>query len=120
MESIYEDTTGTLLMKLKKRGVTDLDQLSSAMDDLRKKQLESGIYSFDNFSESGSDALASMSATLEEDKKSCTVWSVNHYLGLNRHPDVIKASINAIEKYGTGCGTSAISGGMNTLHKKIE
>lgn len=120
MESIYKDTTGTLLMKLKKSGVTDLDQMSRAMDNLRRKQLDNGIYSFDNFTESGSDAFAKMSATLEDEKKGCTVWSVNHYLGLNRHPDVIEASINAIKEYGTGCGTSAISGGMNTLHKKIE
>lgn len=107
-------------MKLKKSGVTDIEQLSSAMDSLRRKQLDGGIYSFDNFTEKGSDAFARMSAGLGDEKKGCTVWSVNHYLGLNRHPDVIEAAIRAVQEYGTGCGTSAISGGMNTLHKKIE
>jgi len=120
MSRIYENTTGTLLMKLKQSGVTDLDELSNAMDDLRKKQLASGIYSFDHFSEKGSDASANMSSSLLENKQNCTLWSINHYLGLNRHPDVIEASINATRTFGTGCGTSAISGGMNVLHKKIE
>jgi glycine C-acetyltransferase len=120
MDSIYKDTTGTLLMKLKKSGVTDIEELSSAMDNLRKQQLAGEIYGFDNFTDRGSDAFAKMSSALHGEKKDCSVWSVNHYLGLNRHPDVIEASINAVREYGTGCGTSAISGGMNTLHKKIE
>lgn len=120
MENIYADTTGTLLMKMKKGGVTDIDKLSEAMDSLRRKQLDNGIYSFDSFSDKGSDAYAGMAAALGEENRDCSVWSINHYLGLNRHPDVIEASVNAVREYGTGCGTSAISGGMNTLHKKIE
>ncbi len=120
MENVYTDTTGTLLMKMKKKGVTDIDRLSEAMDDLRRKQLESGIYAFDNFTDKGSDAYAGMAADLDGENRGCSVWSINHYLGLNRHPDVMEASIDAIREYGTGCGTSAISGGMNTLHKKIE
>ena len=48
------------------------------------------------------------------------IWSVNHYLGLNRHPKVIESSKKAIDIYGTGCGTSAISGGHNQLHKILE
>lgn len=120
MESIYKDTPGTLLMKMKKSGVTDIGQMAEVMDELRKKQIGSGIYGFDNFSEKGSDAFAKMSSVLDGETKSCSVWSVNHYLGLNRHPYVIEAAINAVKEYGTGCGTSAISGGMNSLHKKIE
>lgn len=120
MENIYRDTTGTLLMKLKRAGITDIDQIADSMDALRTSQKNGGIYSFDNFTERGSDAHARMYSELGGQNRECTVWSINHYLGLNRHPDVIEAATNAVREYGTGCGTSAISGGMNTLHKTIE
>ncbi|MDP7016565.1 MAG: aminotransferase class I/II-fold pyridoxal phosphate-dependent enzyme [Pirellulaceae bacterium] len=42
------------------------------------------------------------------------------YTGLNRHPDVIKAVQDAVAKYETGSGTSAMSGGMCELHKRAE
>lgn len=116
---LYENTTGTLLRKLKMQGETNIDKIAEAMDDLRNRQLKEGIFSFDSFTETGSDAFTKLSTSLGGEKKACIIWSVNHYLGLNRHPDVIAKSISAIEEFGTGCGTSAISGGMNSIHKKI-
>lgn len=118
--NIYEDTTGTLLMKLKQKGSRNIDDIAQAMDDLREKQLEEGIYSFDNFTNNGSNNYSGMATRLDEKPRDCIIWSINHYLNLNRHPYVIDKSIEAVRKFGTGCGTSAISGGMNTLHKKIE
>ena len=117
---IYQDTTGTLLMKMKKGSSRDIDSISEAMDELREKQLEEGIFSFDGFTSEGSNAFVGVSTSLDDEVKECTVWSINHYLNLNRHPYVIEKAVEATRKFGTGCGTSAISGGMNTLHKNIE
>ncbi len=53
-------------------------------------------------------------------KKECILWCVNHYLSLNRNPNVIEKACEALHQYGTGCGTSAVSCGMSSLHKQIE
>lgn len=118
--AIYNDTTGTLLMKFKRNGIRDIEKISDAMNELRNKQIEEGIFSFDCFTDSGSNTESNLSIELSGEKRACSIWSVNHYLGLNRHPYVIEKSIDAAREFGTGCGTSAISGGMNLLHKKIE
>src|SRR6266567_1109177 len=86
-QDIYGNTTGTLLMRLRRSGVSDVSTIAGA---------------------------------LEDPARDCVIWSINHYLGLNRHPYVIEKASEAIREFGTGCGTSAISGGMNLLHRQIE
>ncbi|AOJ05571.1 8-amino-7-oxononanoate synthase [Burkholderia mayonis] len=117
---IYKNTTGTLMMHLKRSGIRDVDIIAEQMDALRRKQLREGIYSFDSFSCLGSDASAPIATSLDETPHDCSIWSTNLYLGLNRHPKVVEEVVNAVRRMGTGCGTSAISGGMNVLHRKIE
>ena len=90
------------------------------MDELRSKQIAEGIFSFDCFTDSGSNTQSNLAIELGSEKRECSIWSINHYLGLNRHPYVIEKSIAAVREFGTGSGTSAISGGMNVLHKEIE
>jgi 8-amino-7-oxononanoate synthase len=120
IDSIYGDTTGTLLMKMKKSGERDVEKISAAMDALRQKQIKEGIFSFDCFTSQGSDTQSQMAIVPDGETRDCSIWSINHYLGLNRHPHVIERSIAAVREFGTGCGTSAISGGMSALHKQIE
>ena len=119
-EDIYSDTTGTLLMKFKRDGERDIEKISHAMEELRSKQIDEGIFSFDCFTDKGSNTHSNLAIKYGDQGRECSIWSVNHYLGLNRHPYVIEKSIEAVREFGTGCGTSAISGGMNSLHKKIE
>lgn len=119
-EDIYSDTTGTLLMKFKHQGIRDVEEISNAMNALRSKQIEEGIFSFDCFTDTGSNTQSNLAIESGGETRSCTIWSINHYLGLNRHPYVIEKSIQAMRKFGTGSGTSAISGGMSALHKEIE
>lgn len=119
-EDIYSNTTGTLLMKYKKSGIRDIEQISHAMNDLRQRQIAEGIYSFDCFTDGGSNTQSNLAIETNGEQKHCSIWSINHYLGLNRHPYVIAKSVAATKKFGTGSGTSAISGGMNALHKQIE
>lgn len=119
-EDIYENTTGTLLMKLRRNADMTIEQIAEQMDELRQSQLKAGIFSFDSFTSKGSDAHSPMTTALDAPSRDCTIWSINHYLGLNRHPYVIEKAVTALREFGTGCGTSAISGGMNALHRQIE
>jgi len=44
----------------------------------------------------------------------------NSYLGLTTHPEVKKAAIRAIEKYGTGCAGSRFLNGTLDIHRELE
>jgi len=44
----------------------------------------------------------------------------NNYLGLTTHPDVIKAGIDALNKYGSGCSGSRFLNGTLKLHLALE
>ena len=44
----------------------------------------------------------------------------NNYLGLTSHPDVIKAGVEALEKYGTGCSGSRFLNGTLDQHLALE
>ncbi|MFV0268168.1 MAG: aminotransferase class I/II-fold pyridoxal phosphate-dependent enzyme, partial [Draconibacterium sp.] len=49
-----------------------------------------------------------------------TSFVSNNYLGMNRHPKVIKAAQDAIEKYGVGTCASPIIGGATDMHRELE
>ncbi|WP_211371801.1 amino acid adenylation domain-containing protein [Marilutibacter maris] len=48
------------------------------------------------------------------------IWSTNLYLGLNRDPGVIQEARSALERFGTGMGTSPTASGMTDLHLHFE
>jgi 8-amino-7-oxononanoate synthase len=48
------------------------------------------------------------------------IWSTNLYLGLNRDKDVIQEARSALERFGTGMGTSPTASGMTDLHLAFE
>ena len=52
-------------------------------------------------------------------KKTVMIGS-NNYLGLTSHPDVIKAGIEALKKYGTGCSGSRFLNGTLDEHVILE
>ncbi|MBF0343763.1 MAG: pyridoxal phosphate-dependent aminotransferase family protein [Nitrospirae bacterium] len=52
-------------------------------------------------------------------KKMIMVGS-NNYLGLNNHPKVKEAAIEAIKKYGTGCAGSRVLNGTLDIHVQLE
>lgn len=52
--------------------------------------------------------------------KEVVMLGSNNYLGLTTHPDVKKAAIEAIEKYGTGCAGSRFVNGNLDIHRKLE
>ncbi len=48
------------------------------------------------------------------------IWTTNLYLGLNRDPEVIEEARSALERFGTGMGTSAAASGITDLHLEFE
>ncbi len=53
-------------------------------------------------------------------KGSYVSFVCNDYLGFTQHPEVKRAAIAGIEKYGTGAGASPLIGGYFEFHKVLE
>src|SRR6185369_13266503 len=111
---------GYVFRQLAEEGITDIETIASKLDELKGLQNQRNLWSYDRFTESGSSAAANVITESSNQSKACILWCLNHYLGLNRHPRVIARAKEALDKFGTGCGTSAMSGGMSALHKEIE
>ena len=54
------------------------------------------------------------------DGKPMIMIGSNNYLGLTSHPEVKKAAIKAVEKYGSGCSGSRFLNGTLDLHVELE
>jgi len=54
------------------------------------------------------------------DGKKMVMTGSNNYLGLNDHPKVKKAAVDAIKKFGTGCAGSRFLNGNLALHEELE
>jgi 8-amino-7-oxononanoate synthase len=82
--------------------------------DLVKKSKESGLYPYFHALESGQDTEVIM------DGHRTIMIGSNNYLGLTSHPEVIKAGIQALEQYGSGCSGSRFLNGTLDIHIKFE
>jgi len=49
-----------------------------------------------------------------------TLFCGNDYLGLSRHPRVIRAAEQALKKYGVGAGAARLVSGSTTAHEALE
>lgn len=100
--------------------MADLDKKAILAHFAVGAQNKKGVFPYNRFVKSGSRPFASIVSPDEEVEKDCIVWCSNHYLGFNRDPETIKAAHAALDEYGTGCGTSAVSGGFSAIHKELE
>ncbi len=75
---------------------------------------ELGIYPYFHSLQSKQDTVVIM-----EGKRRIMLGS-NNYLGLTTHPDIMKAGIEAVERYGTGCSGSRFLNGTLQLHLELE
>ncbi len=75
---------------------------------------EKGMYPFYHKLESGQDTVVYMNG------KEILMFGSNSYLGLTNHPELKKASITALNKYGTGASGSRLMNGNLDLHEKLE
>ena len=81
---------------------------------LVKEVKEAGIYPYFHTLESKQDTVVEM----EGDRK--IMIGSNNYQGLTSHPRVIKAAVEATEKFGSGCSGSRFLNGTTTLHLELE
>lgn len=75
---------------------------------------EENVYPYFTQLTSGQDTEVMMNG-----QKTVMIGS-NNYLGLTSHPDVIKAGVEAIKKYGSGCSGSRFLNGTLDEHVKLE
>ena len=75
---------------------------------------ERGIYPYFHELKSGQDTQVIM-----EGHDTIMIGS-NNYLGLTSEKSVIKAGVDALEKYGTGCSGSRFLNGTLDIHVKLE
>lgn len=52
--------------------------------------------------------------------KNITVWCSNDYLGMSRHPEVLKTARETIEKHGVGAGGTRNISGTSSFHESLE
>src|SRR3989338_5690788 len=52
--------------------------------------------------------------------KKVLMFASNNYLGLANHPEIIKASKEATDKYGFGLSSVRFIAGTETIHKQLE
>lgn len=75
---------------------------------------QAGIYPYFHQLTSGQDTVVQM-----EGHETIMIGS-NNYLGLTSHPEVIKAGVEALEKYGSGCSGSRFLNGTLDMHVALE
>ena len=75
---------------------------------------EAGIYPYFHQLTSGQNTVVQM-----EGRRTIMIGS-NNYLGLTAEPEVIKAGIDALNKYGTGCSGSRFLNGTLDIHVQFE
>ncbi len=68
----------------------------------------------------GSGAEIPLIDPYNNEEKNCISFVSNDYLGFTKHPKIISACKNALDIFGTGAGSSPLTGGQNILHTKLE
>lgn len=101
-------------------GVVNVRAVADSYHAVKMSQSKSGVWCYDNFTNVGSTSHGLVRSDTHAGSQECIIWPINHYLGLNRHPRVIESAVSAMREFGTGCGTSAMSGGHSILHKIAE
>ncbi len=75
---------------------------------------------FSKLARTGSGHRGTVADAHTNEEREAIIWTTNLYLGLNRDPEVLAAATAAIERFGSGMGTSAIATGFTDLHVEFE
>ena len=75
---------------------------------------------YSKFVRTGSAHRGTVADAHTSEERDAIVWTTNLYLGLNRDRKVIEEASSALERFGTGMGTSATASGVTDLHLEFE
>ncbi len=95
---------------------TDLNLLNERVNRFtRAEELKaSGMYPYFRVIESDQDTVVNING------KKVLMFGSNSYLGLTNHPEIKKATIAAVNKYGSGCAGSRFLNGTLDIHIQLE
>ena len=79
-----------------------------------KDAMATGLYPYFHALQSAQDT------EVEIDGKKIIMLGSNNYMGLTSDPRTIRAAMDAVEKYGTGCSGSRFLNGTLVLHEQLE
>jgi glycine C-acetyltransferase len=86
------------------------DWIKKQVEDLKEQNLYNNILTIES----------AIGPEIQIDGKKLLNFCSNNYLGLANNPEMKKAAIEAIEKYGIGPGAVRTIAGTMSLHKKLE
>lgn len=84
--------------------------LSKSLDELKQQQLFRQLHPIEKIEEN----------SIQINGKKFLNFSSNDYLGLTRHPILQKATIAAVQNYGSGAGASRLMCGHFKVHQQLE
>lgn len=99
---------------------TDLFVKAKLFYEVINKELTNRFEMFSYYLDSPSSSSSKFIQRHTKKAKQMIMLGSNNYLGLTTHPDVIKATEEALKKYGTGNGSGAMVGGTLSIHKELE
>ena len=79
-----------------------------------KQTIDAGIYPYFHALETAQDTEVVI------DGKRTIMLGSNNYMGLTNDPRTIKAAMEALQRYGTGCSGSRFLNGTLVLHEELE
>jgi glycine C-acetyltransferase len=88
---------------------------NSSLEQSIAKLKQDGVYKRLNFIDSPQAARVKM-----EGRGEVLILSSNNYLGLSNEPEVVRAGIEGLEKYGAGTGSVRFICGTFTVHRELE
>ena len=88
---------------------------NSSLEQSIAKLKQDGVYKRLNYIDSPQAARVQM-----EGRGEVLILSSNNYLGLSNEPEVVRAGIEGLEKYGAGTGSVRFICGTFTIHRELE
>ena len=90
-------------------------EFNSNLEQAIAKLKQDGVYKRLNYIDSPQAARVRM-----EGRGEVLILSSNNYLGLSSEPEVVRAGIEGLEKYGAGTGSVRFICGTFTVHRELE
>jgi len=88
--------------------------------ELKRLLSRQGRDPYSKFLRTGSAHRGTVADAHTGEERDAIIWTTNLYLGLNRDQKVMEEARSALERFGTGMGTSATASGVTDLHLDFE